>query len=69
MASPRRGVRGPEAERGAPGIGGRRRGTEEAMVGGREEEVGSCGMASLSMADRMGIEYLVEDRIAVLCDA
>ncbi len=48
MASPRRGVRGPAAERGAPGMGGRRRGTEEAMVGGREE--GSCGKGSLSMA-------------------
>jgi len=38
MASPRRGVRGPEPVRGAPGMGGRRRGAGEAMVGGREVE-------------------------------
>ena len=65
MASPRRGVRGPAAERGAPGMGGRRRGTEEAMVGGREEEEGSCGRGSLSMADQCGIAFVVEDCIGM----
>lgn len=68
MASPRRGVRGPEAERGAPGMGGRRRGTEEAMVGGREEE-GSCGEGSLSMADQFGTAFVVEDCTRVVCEA
>jgi len=68
MASPRRGVRGPAAERGAPGMGGRRRGTEEAMVGGREEE-GSCGRGSVSMAGKVGVTFVVEDCIGVVCDA
>ena len=49
MARPRRGVRGPEPSRGAPGMGGRSRGAGDDMLEGRDDEGASREDCSASI--------------------